>query len=120
MLLTADVKSKKIGHRELFGNLAFTVNPGEKVALIGRNGAGKTTLFNIATGQDTEFDGEVKNRRGLKIAATRQEHYVPSGVTAFDYVYDNLPRYQPLVGRTETLCGLGAGGVGRFGSGIAR
>ena len=35
------------GGRVLFDNVAFTVNYGDRVALVGPNGAGKTTLFSI-------------------------------------------------------------------------
>ncbi len=96
MLLTADIKLKKLGHRILLRDLKFVVNPGEKVALIGRNGVGKTTLFNIITGADTEFDGEIRHRRGLKSAATEQEHFEQPGVSAVSFILDRLPDFNDL------------------------
>ena len=38
------------GERLLFEHLAFTVSPGEAVALTGRNGAGKTSLLRAVAG----------------------------------------------------------------------
>ncbi|MEX3822686.1 ATP-binding cassette domain-containing protein, partial [Paraburkholderia sp. BR14262] len=35
------------GTKPLFEQTSFTLNPGEKVGLIGANGAGKSTLFAV-------------------------------------------------------------------------
>ncbi len=96
MLLTADIKLKKLGHRILFRDLKFVINPGEKLAIVGRNGVGKTTLFNMLTGMDKEFEGEIRHRRGLQMAATKQEHFPVENQTAIDYILDNLPDYRQL------------------------
>ena len=39
---------------------SVTLNPGEKVGLVGRNGAGKSTLMKILTGVYTRDSGTVK------------------------------------------------------------
>ena len=44
--VTSLVKSFEIGKNVLDG-LSFTVNPGERVGILGPNGCGKTTLFRI-------------------------------------------------------------------------
>ncbi|MBK7343333.1 MAG: ABC-F family ATP-binding cassette domain-containing protein [Saprospiraceae bacterium] len=50
MLLVSDL-SLHFGDRTLFDNLSFSIQAGEKVALIGRNGTGKTTLFRVLAGE---------------------------------------------------------------------
>lgn len=50
--------NKSFSMRRLFKNVHFTIQHGEKVALIGPNGSGKTTLLNIIMGQET-VEGEV-------------------------------------------------------------
>ncbi|MGX8234686.1 ABC-F type ribosomal protection protein VmlR [Bacillus subtilis] len=45
--------TKAFGERTLFKNANFTIQHGEKVAIIGPNGSGKTTLLNIILGQET-------------------------------------------------------------------
>lgn len=41
---------KSYGEKEIFNNLNFTVERGEKIAFVGPNGAGKTTLAKIIAG----------------------------------------------------------------------
>lgn len=50
MLLVSDL-SLHFGDRTLFNQLSFSIQAGEKVALIGRNGTGKTTLFRVLAGE---------------------------------------------------------------------
>ncbi len=44
---------------EVFGDLWFTVEPGEFVCLIGHSGCGKTTILNVLAGLDQPSDGTV-------------------------------------------------------------
>ncbi|MGE4419345.1 MAG: ATP-binding cassette domain-containing protein [Sulfurimonas sp.] len=64
--------SKSFGKQELFSNLSFKLNPGNKVGLVGRNGSGKSTLFKLILGEDTPDTGEVIIPRGYKIGALKQ------------------------------------------------
>ncbi len=44
---------------EALKNISFSINKGEKVAIIGANGSGKTTLFNLLLGFYRPNDGEI-------------------------------------------------------------
>ena len=46
-------------------NLAFTVRPGEFVAVMGPSGAGKTTLLNLVAGLDGSVDGDIVFESGV-------------------------------------------------------
>ncbi|MEO7364305.1 MAG: ATP-binding cassette domain-containing protein, partial [Candidatus Saccharimonadales bacterium] len=73
-----------------------SVERGEKVGLIGRNGTGKSTLFNMVTGTDTDFQGEIKLKRGTIIATSRQEHHGHEHKTVMEYIQGDLPEYAHL------------------------
>ena len=96
MLLRAQIEDKIIGNKHLMYNLELTIAADEKVGVIGRNGVGKTTLFNVLAGTDGEYEGTIEKRRGLRMAATRQEHHDIGEQTAVEYILANLPRYQEL------------------------
>ena len=47
------------GSRVLLDDVSVTLNPGEKIGLVGRNGAGKSTLFALLNGSLSEDSGEL-------------------------------------------------------------
>ncbi|MEA2050230.1 MAG: ATP-binding cassette domain-containing protein [Campylobacterota bacterium] len=64
--------SKRFGSQELFSNLDFRLNSGNKVGLVGRNGSGKSTLFKLILGEETPEDGKISIPKGYKIGALKQ------------------------------------------------
>ncbi len=58
----------------LFKNLSFTVNGGEKIAIIGENGVGKTTLLKLLNGELTPTSGTIKWTEKAKIGYFAQDH----------------------------------------------
>lgn len=70
--LQLDNLSKSWGDQPLFEGLSFTINQGEKVALIAKNGAGKTTLMNIIFGQEVADNGNVIFNNDIRIGYLRQ------------------------------------------------
>jgi ATP-binding cassette ChvD family protein len=59
--MVIDVKglSKSYDENLLIEDISFRLPPGGIVGIIGANGAGKTTLFNILSGAEESYDGEV-------------------------------------------------------------
>ncbi|NLZ17402.1 MAG: ATP-binding cassette domain-containing protein [Desulfobulbaceae bacterium] len=58
-VLSLDKVTKRFRNREVFHDLAFTLQRGDKLAVIGVNGAGKTTLLKILAGLE-EAEGEIR------------------------------------------------------------
>ena len=50
---------KTYGRQDIFDNVSFVINPGERVGLVGKNGHGKTTLFRIILGQEQPDAGVI-------------------------------------------------------------
>src|SRR5487761_2040768 len=69
--------SKSFGIRNLFKNISFHVEEGDKIAFVARNGTGKSTLLKIIAGLDTADDGTVWVHKDVKVIMLQQE-------TAFD------------------------------------
>ena len=70
--LQLDNLSKNWGDLELFKDISFTINQGDKVALIAKNGAGKTTLMNILSGDEVADSGKVTFNNDIRIGYLRQ------------------------------------------------
>ncbi len=91
------------GHPPLFDGIDLTIEPGERLCLVGRNGAGKSTLFKLLMGEITADDGEVWRDPGSRIAWLEQE--VPQGTSGsvFHVVAEGLGKAGQLVERYHTL-----------------
>lgn len=96
MILSVDIQNKSVGNKKLFHGLAFSIETNARVAIIGRNGVGKTTLFNMLSGQDHDYTGNIQTKRSLRIVSTAQEHHAVGSETAVAYILRNLPEYERL------------------------
>lgn len=74
----------------LFDQMSLQLEPGERVAMLGRNGVGKTTLMRVMSGQIKVDAGLVVYQKGIRVTHLPQE--VPSGIsgTVFDIVLSGL------------------------------
>ncbi|GAB2947361.1 ABC-F family ATP-binding cassette domain-containing protein [Hymenobacter coalescens] len=72
-LLSGENLSKNYADRWLFRDLAFGLQQGQLVALVGINGAGKTTLLRILAGLEQPDTGLVSVRKGIRVAFLGQQ-----------------------------------------------
>jgi ABC transport system ATP-binding/permease protein len=72
-LLTLENASLAFGDVALLDRADLVLEPGEKVALIGRNGAGKSSLLKVLAGVAKLDDGIVWRQPGLRVAYVAQE-----------------------------------------------
>ena len=72
MLIDVTKISKDFGFGEIFGSLSFSVNPGDRIALVGRNGCGKSTILKIIMGRETPTSGSVNISKDLKLSMLDQ------------------------------------------------
>ncbi|HOW43463.1 MAG TPA: ATP-binding cassette domain-containing protein [Candidatus Omnitrophota bacterium] len=87
----------------LFDGLSLQVEPGERIALLGRNGAGKTTLMKVMTGELTVDQGMVTVQKGIQVTHLPQE--VPTGMqgSVYDIVLSGLGERATLLSRYHQL-----------------
>ena len=101
-ILDVNVSEKSFGPKNLMSNIKFSVNAGEKVGLVGRNGVGKSTLFNILSGIDKDYNGQIIYQNGTIVATTNQEHHAGNNQTVLDYILSGLPEYTELKNIIDT------------------
>jgi len=61
------------GHLPLLDRAQFQIEPGERVAVIGRNGAGKSTLLQLLSGELPPDSGTVLRQPGVRITRLVQD-----------------------------------------------
>jgi ATP-binding cassette subfamily F protein uup len=71
-LLVANNVSKRMGDRELFRDVSFTLSPRASLGLLGPNGSGKSTLLKVLAGELPPDSGEVKRAEQLRVVRFEQ------------------------------------------------
>jgi sulfonate transport system ATP-binding protein len=66
--LEVEIRRKAFGGHVVLRDLAFAVETGETLAVLGPSGVGKSTLLRIVAGLDTRFEGRVKRPERLAVA----------------------------------------------------
>ena len=88
-----------LGQPPLIDRLNVTLEPGEKVALIGRNGAGKTTLLRLLNQELTPDSGEITRSQGLRTRLLTQKVPVDMTGKVYDLVAAGMEREGALLSR---------------------
>ena len=96
-LITLDNACLAFGDLPLLDHTALVVEPGERLALIGRNGTGKSSLLKILAGDAALDDGTVWRQPGTKIAYVAQEPQFAAGARVFDAIAQGLGELSQLL-----------------------
>lgn len=84
--------SLKRGQTELLENASATINPKQKVGLVGKNGCGKSSLFALLKKELTPEGGEVNYPLNWRVSWVNQE--TPAlDISAIDYVIQGDREY---------------------------
>jgi len=91
------------GHVDLLANTNFSLEPGERVGLIGRNGTGKSSLLKILAGLEKLDDGTLQYQQGLRMAYVAQEPIFDPEETVFHAVSEGVAVVKALREEYEEL-----------------
>jgi ATP-binding cassette subfamily F protein uup len=100
--LSVENISKSFGELQLFENLSFGINEGQKVGFLAKNGTGKTTLLNILAGLDAPDNGLVVFRKNIVVTYLPQEPILNENLTVEQTVFDSDNEILKVIERYET------------------
>jgi ATP-binding cassette subfamily F protein uup len=90
-LLSLDHVSIAFGHLPLLDAVSLQIDPGERIAVIGRNGTGKSTLLRLIEGSLPPDAGQVWRQKGVRVARLEQDVPLSTNRRVFDVVHDGVP-----------------------------
>lgn len=112
--------SKRFGARELFANLSFSIAEGQKVGLIARNGTGKSTLLSILTGRESQDEGAIVYRNGIRTGYLEQEPVFNPDDTVLDACFNHQGDDEKIVKAKQILTRLKSQtSLSRWGNSVA-
>ncbi len=91
------------GHFAMLDHASFSLEPSERVGLIGRNGTGKSSLLKVLAGETVLDGGLLVIQQGTRIAFVEQEPQFKKGVTVFEAVAGGLAEINHWLQEYERL-----------------
>jgi ATP-binding cassette subfamily F protein 3 len=92
--------AKSYGPKEVFRNVSFTIERGDRVALVGVNGAGKSTLIKLLAGIEPVSAGKFEVGHQVEADYFAQDQYKALDPEA--RLLDDLTRAAPMALSTQT------------------
>jgi ATP-binding cassette subfamily F protein 3 len=94
------VRDLRLGWTEdtaVLQDVGFTLQRGERLALVGRNGSGKSTLFAAVAGRLRPQAGTIVRGEGFRLGEFRQDLVtsLPGSEPALDYLRNQVPGVRP-------------------------
>ncbi len=93
--------SKSVKDEDLFSDISFGLNEGEKIGIIGKNGAGKSTFLKIIDGTLSPDNGQITINNSLKLGRLDQDVSFKTGATLGDYLREYPDNRIDMLNRFE-------------------
>ncbi len=100
-LLSVENLSKSYSDKQLFTNISFGIEHGQRVALVARNGAGKSTLLRILSKDDIADKGIVTFRNDVNISFLEQEPVFRPNDTVYQALFHSGNAMQKAISSYE-------------------
>ena len=97
--------SKSYGAKKVLEDVSFTIERGDRIALVGANGAGKSTLVRMLSGEESPSGGVLKLGHNVSVEYFAQDQYKVLNHEA--RMLDDLSGTAPRIATTELRSLLG-------------
>ena len=97
--------SKSYGSKRVLEDVGFTIDRGDRIALVGVNGAGKSTLVRMLSGEESPTSGTLKLGHNVTVEYFAQDQYKVLNHEA--RMLDDLSGTAPRIATTELRSLLG-------------
>jgi len=97
--------AKSYGEKEVFRDVSFMIERGDRIALVGVNGAGKSTLIKLLDGKEPLSAGEYRLGHNVQADYFAQDQYKELDQDA--RIFDDLAELSPRSTQTELRSLLG-------------
>jgi ABC transport system ATP-binding/permease protein len=102
-LVRFDAVSVTFGEQRVLIDADFSIEPGERVCVVGRNGAGKSTTLRLITGAQEPDDGTVDKPARLRVSLLEQKLADESAELVRDYVAGGMADQLARIAEFERL-----------------
>ncbi len=102
-ILTVTNLKRKFGERSILANANFSLQPGDRVGVLGVNGAGKSSLMKIVAGRDREFEGVCAVAKGASVGYVAQEPELDFSKTVRENVEQAVADTRRYIQRYEEI-----------------
>jgi energy-dependent translational throttle protein EttA len=105
-VLNASHIRRKFGDRVILNDVSFSLQPGDRVGVLGVNGTGKSSLMKIVAGRDTEFEGRMIIAGGASVGYVSQEPELDHSKTVRENVEEAVAETRSYIARYEAILKL--------------
>ena len=102
-MISVNNLSLYFGGQDIFKNISFRINKGDKIGLVGKNGAGKSTLLNLLSENLKPNDGSISMPNGLILGYLTQDLDFKDGKTIVEEAQTAFSELNKIQDRLEII-----------------
>ena len=102
-MISVNNLSLYFGGQDIFKNISFMINKGDKIGLVGKNGAGKSTLLNLLSENIKPNEGSVSMPNGLILGYLTQDLDFKDGKTIVEEAQTAFTELNQIRERLDTI-----------------
>ena len=102
-MISVNNLSLYFGGQDIFTNISFMINKGDKIGLVGKNGAGKSTLLNLLSENIKPNEGSVSMPNGLILGYLTQDLDFKDGKTIVEEAQTAFTELNQIRERLDTI-----------------